>query len=244
MLHHSPALLPLTCPTKREIIVKQNKILWTVAMFAMAIGASPAHAQTGMADHVECLTNSGIPGVIFQGHFATVAAPTDVAGATLDQPADLPENPSVSDSQVEVFPTVQYRDDMLVFAYPNAAADHQTTIYFTDKDGHTQGACTVSVVPLDPDEHDFAMTSKGYCRFGQDAGVSQFTTGSEQIFDLPEKYFEGGISGTSSMEYAPVFGARQIRFTARSAGHTTFLWLGEDNGSGAIKGLCPFMVSD
>ena len=221
--------------------MKLNSKLPTTILFSLFVSAGTVSAQEE-SEYPQCETNSGISGTLFKGHFGTVTAPRNfgtVAIGSLEGTGAA----SRGNQQIEVFPGSLYRQEMLVFAWPNAQADKQTTIYFIDNFDRMKSACRVSVIPFTPGEHDFAQTQVGYCQFGQRDGISQLTAGESKVFQVFEDYLDGATSAPRVLDYRPLNGGREIQFMAKSAGYATFTWQSEDNGNGTLKGLCPFLVT-
>lgn len=227
--------------------LKQKLARSLIILYLGMVSASAVSAQNVVPDntaHPVCQTNSGIPGVIFQGHSGTLVAPRNFGAIALDDVNEATENASVGNGQVEIFSSIRFGQEILIFSYPNADIERQTTVYFVDGFGRTKSACELSIRRFDPEQHDLAATSRGYCQFGQRTGISTITIGTNEVFDFPERYVEGMTSRPSVMNYNPEPGGRAVRLYALSEGHAIFAWMGEDTGNGILKGLCPFIVSD
>ena len=192
-----------------------------------------------------CRTNTGVLGVLFKGHFNTIFTPENLETIHMsDWDGNVSAYTTVANEDITVFPDLRYGSQVLVYSSEQAQASRRTSIAFFDQLGESLGSCFVDVVLLDTSIYDFSKTRLGFCEFGEETGISQLTVGAAIVFDLPEKYSEGATSPLGVLEHSPMVGARQVELAGSSDGLATFIWSGDDTGEGALKGVCPLIVSD
>lgn len=217
-------------------------------LVAALLCSGSAAAQNLSNDSVAsqpCRTNTGLSGILFGGHFNTIYAPDDLEVVHISNwDGTIYADPTVSNGEITVYPGLRYGSQVLVHSSEGAQVSQRTSIAFRNQHGETLGSCFVDVVSLDASVHDFSKIRLGFCEFGEQAGVLQLKVGAARVFDLPERYVEGATSPRSVLGHSPMVGARQVELTGNSEGLATFVWSGDDTGYGALKGVCPLIVSD
>lgn len=212
-------------------------------VIAALLCSESAVAQDISVASQPCRTSTGLPGVIFKGIDNTIFAPEGLKGVHISNwNGTTYVDSTVSNEDVTVFPSLRYGSQVLVYSHEDAQVNRRTSIAFRDRYGAILGSCFLSAVRLDTSTHDFSKTRLGFCKFGEEEGVSQLTIGTTNVFDLPEKYIEGTTSAPSVLGHSPMTGARQVRLIGYSQGFATFVWTGNDTGNGRLKGVCPFIV--
>lgn len=197
------------------------------------------------SEPVPCVTNTGLAGVVFDGHFNTIKAPTNFHSIAIsDSNGASYKDRTISDGSTVIYADIRLGEDVLVWSDDQDNNSEASIIKFIDADSEVIETCFITGVDFDPKRHDGSNFSLGYCRFNQTSGVSRVSKGATLIFQLPEKYREGATSPESVLEHQVLPGARQVQLIGNATGFATFVWLGENRGSGALKGLCPVLVTD
>ncbi len=156
-----------------------------------------------------CRTNTGLPGLLFKGHFNTIFTPENLDKIHISNwDGTAYFDPTVANEDITVYPSIRYGSQVLVYSSEDAQISRRTSLAFYDQLGEALGSCFIDVVSLDTSIYDFSRTRLGFCEFGEEAGISQLTVGVAKVFDLPEKYFEGATSPLGVLDHSPMVLAR------------------------------------
>lgn len=212
-----------------------NELGKAVAASVMTLLAGEAGADSLPA----CTTGSEVAGYAVEGTLDLLEVPEGMARVDLS-PSDGIEYPdrTVSNAGIVIFSELAVGDEILVFARPGQAGlDHVVT--FLDAADKRLERCALRVMAFDPDLHDPARIARGAC--GGEVPL-KLTSGQEVVIDLPEEHRDQTTMPTSVLSTLSI-SATRIRLTAGVPGAAAFAWVGEDDGDGALKGLCPVEVS-
>lgn len=215
---------------------------------AWVLTSMNALAQTILptsAEPVPCVTNVEFSGVLFGGYYNTILAPPHFESISIsDFDGTVYADRTVSNGKTTVFGDVNFGQNILIWSQNPQGSENKSTIQFKDIEDNVIQTCFIEVIEFDPAEHDASSMSLGFCEFNQTSGVSRVSLGAMMGFELPEKYREGATSPANVLNHRPLSGARQVQLIGNATGLATFIWLGEDKGSGPLRGVCPILVSD